>query len=222
MELAEKGTLFLDEVDQIPYHIQPKLLRVLQEREFSRIGGKEQSMNVRIIAASNKNLKNLVKEGKFREDLYYRLNVIKLAIPTLKERKEDIPLLVKYFINQMNGQLGKDVKDISPQVKKLFYEYSWPGNVRELRNLIERAMNLCRGKYIEMEDLGDFAYDISVPDLNDIVLSDENPLEKAKELVEKKMIEKALYLCGGNKRKTAQLLKISRSTLYTKLEKMSE
>lgn len=220
LELAEKGTLFLDEVDQLPYHIQPKLLRVLQEREFSRIGGKTRSMDVRIIAASNKNLAALVKEGKFREDLYYRLNVIRLTIPPLRERKEDISLLVNHFIKQMNGRMSKDIKGAASEVMKIFYEYSWPGNVRELKNLIERAMYMCKGKYIELNDLGDFTSEIFKPELKESVLNDNNPLEKAKELVENKIIKEALEICGGNKRKTAELLKISWATLYNKLDKM--
>lgn len=136
LELAEKGTLFLDEVDKMPYNMQPKLLRVLQEKEFSRIGGKMKKMDVRIIAASNRNLLSLVREGKFREDLYYRLNIIRMSIPPLRERKEDIPILVRQEINEMNRKLNKNINGISPQVMRLFNNYSWPGNVRELKNII--------------------------------------------------------------------------------------
>lgn len=222
LELAEKGALFLDEVDQLPYHIQPKLLRVLQEKEFARIGGKTKKMDVRIIAASNKNLGRLVKEGKFREDLYYRLNIMRLAIPPLRERKEDIPLFVKKEIQEMNVLLDKKVESVSPQVMKYFYNYNWPGNVRELKNLIERAMNLCVGKQIQPGDLGDFISESLYADIKNTLLSETNPLEKARELAEREVIEKALDLCGGNKRKTAELLKISRATLYNKLEHMGK
>lgn len=220
LEIAEKGTLFLDEIDQLPYHMQPKLLRVLQEREFSRIGGKTRSMDVRIVAASNKNLSSLVKEGKFREDLYYRLNIIRLVIPPLRDRKEDLSLLINHFIKQMNVKLNKRIEGVAPEVMRIFYEYSWPGNVRELKNLIERAMYLCRGKRIELDNLGDFMADMFKPELEENVLEADSPLEKAKELVEKKIIMEAMEICGGNKRKTAELLKISRATLYNKLDKL--
>ena len=222
LELAEKGTLFLDEIDQLPYHIQPKLLRVLQEHEFSRIGGKVRKMDVRIIAASNKNLAALVREGRFREDLYYRLNVIKFTIPPLRERKDDIILLMDSFIEEMNQKLDKEVKGVTPEVMKVLYSYKWPGNIRELKNLIERAMYMCKGKRIELKDLGDFISEMLHPNFDEKVLDDNNPLEKAKELAEAKVIEEALKLCDGNKRKAAELLKISRATLYNKLEKLKK
>ncbi|MCQ4637485.1 sigma 54-interacting transcriptional regulator [Anaerovorax odorimutans] len=222
LELAEKGTLFLDEIDKLPYHIQPKLLRVLQEREFARIGGKVKPMDVRIIAASNKNLAALVREDKFREDLYYRLNVIRLTIPPLRERKEDIGLFVEQGIREMNDRLNKNVEGVSPQVMKVFNEYGWPGNVRELKNLIERAMNLCGGKRIELSDLGDFLSEALYPELDGDFLSESNPLQRARDLAEQKVILKALDLCGGNKQKTAELLKISRATLYNKLDGISK
>ncbi|MFQ7473199.1 MAG: sigma-54 interaction domain-containing protein, partial [Anaerovoracaceae bacterium] len=217
LEMAERGTLFLDEVDQLPYHMQSKLLRVLQEKEFSRIGGKTKSMDVRIIAASNKELDTLVKQGKFREDLYYRLNVVRISIPPLRERKEDIPLLTDKFIKDMNFKLGKNVESISSEVMKYFYQYRWPGNVRELMNLIERAMNLCLKSEITMEDLGDFfTYNKNI-DLNDSILYEDHPLEKARKLAEQDIIFKAIRACGGNKQKAAEFLKISRATLYNKI-----
>ncbi|MFQ8602114.1 MAG: sigma-54 interaction domain-containing protein [Anaerovoracaceae bacterium] len=217
LEMAERGTLFLDEVDQLPYHMQSKLLRVLQEKEFSRIGGKTKSMDVRIIAASNKELDMLVKQGKFREDLYYRLNVVRISIPPLRERKEDIPLLTDKFIKDMNFKLGKNVEGISSEVMKYFYQYRWPGNVRELMNLIERAMNLCLKSEITMEDLGDFfTYNKNI-DLNDSILYEDHPLEKARKLAEQDIIFKAIRACGGNKQKAAEFLKISRATLYNKI-----
>lgn len=222
LELAEKGTLFLDEVDKMPYHIQPKLLRVLQEKEFSRIGGKVRKMDVRVIAATNKNLAALVREGKFREDLYYRLNVIKLTVPPLRERKSDIPIFVEHGIREMNDRLGKNVKSISPHVMKLFYEYDWPGNVRELKNLIERAMNLCGGEQIELNDLGDFADMVLLCSADEDIDFNGNPLERAREAAERRIIAKALDICEGNKQKAAKLLKISRTTLYNKLENLNK
>lgn len=176
LELAEKGTLFLDEVDKMPYNMQPKLLRVLQEKEFSRIGGKMKKMDVRIIAASNRNLLSLVREGKFREDLYYRLNIIRMSIPPLRERKEDIPILVRQEINEMNRKLNKNINGISPQVMRLFNNYSWPGNVRELKNIIERAMNMCLGNRIELNDLGDFVDEGFGFEIDGNLFSEKDPL----------------------------------------------
>ena len=222
LELAEKGTLFLDEVDKMPYNMQPKLLRVLQEKEFSRLGGKLTKMDVRIIAASNRNLLSLVREGKFREDLYYRLNIIRMSIPPLRERKEDIPILVRQEINEMNRKLNKNINGISPQVMRLFNNYSWPGNVRELKNIIERAMNMCLGNRIELNDLGDFVDEGFGFEINGNLFSEKDPLEKAREIAEQKVIAKALELCKGNKNKTAELLKISRTTLYNKLERFEK
>lgn len=192
LELAEKGTLFLDEVDKMPYNMQPKLLRVLQEKEFSRIGGKMKKMDVRIIAASNRNLLSLVREGKFREDLYYRLNIIRMSIPPLRERKEDIPILVRQEINEMNRKLNKNINGISPQVMRLFNNYSWPGNVRELKNIIERAMNMCLGNRIELNDLGDFVDEGFGFEIDGNLFSEKDPLEKAREIAEQKVIAKAL------------------------------
>lgn len=186
LELAEKGTLFLDEVDKMPYNMQPKLLRVLQEKEFSRIGGKMKKMDVRIIAASNRNLLSLVREGKFREDLYYRLNIIRMSIPPLRERKEDIPILVRQEINEMNRKLNKNINGISPQVMRLFNNYSWPGNVRELKNIIERAMNMCLGNRIELNDLGDFVDEGFGFEIDGNLFSEKDPLEKARRLLNKK------------------------------------
>ena len=222
LELAEKGTLFLDEVDKMPYNMQPKLLRVLQEKKFSRIGGKMKKMDVRIIAASNRNLLSLVREGKFREDLYYRLNIIRMSIPPLRERKEDIPILVRQEINEMNRKLNKNINGISPQVMRLFNNYSWPGNVRELKNIIERAMNMCLGNRIELNDLGDFVDEGFGFEIDGNLFSEKDPLEKAREIAEQKVIAKALELCKGNKNKTAELLKISRTTLYNKLERFEK
>ena len=217
LEMAENGTLFLDEIDQLPYHIQPKLLRVLQEKEFSRIGGRSRKMNVRIIAASNKNLEELVRAGNFREDLYYRLNVIRISIPPLRERQEDIPALIDKFIGDMNEKLDKKVKSVSNDVMKIFYNYHWPGNVRELMNVIERAMNMCTGNYIDTEDLGDFISRQLKMNVREDVFKDDAPLERAREICEREVILKALESCGGNRIKAANMLKISRATLYNKL-----
>ncbi len=218
-ELADKGTLFLDEVDQLPYHVQPKLLRALQEKEVTRIGGRTVPVNIRVIAATNKNLSELVAEGKFREDLYYRLNVIKMKIPPLRERKQDIPLLAENQRKRLNDSMAKSVKGISKEAMELFMNYSWPGNVRQLNNVLESAMNLCEGEILLPEHFEDFFAEILTPNVSREYLSEENPIERAKNAAEAEVIKKALEVCGYNKAKTAAMLKISRTALYHKIER---
>lgn len=153
-EQADGGTIFLDEIGDMPHEMQVKLLRVLQEREFERIGGCETiRCNVRIIAATHKNLEEAIEKGTFREDLYYRLNVIPVHLPSLKERKEDIPTLAEHFIKKLNAGMEMNIKGFSEEAMDCFYSYHWPGNVRELENLIERLMVLCDGEYIGLRDL---------------------------------------------------------------------
>ncbi|MDK2909426.1 MAG: sigma-54 dependent transcriptional regulator, acetoin dehydrogenase operon transcriptional, partial [Bacteroidales bacterium] len=153
-ELADKGTLFLDEIGEMPPEMQVKLLRAIQEGRITRVGGqKEIPVDVRIIAATNRNLLQLVQEGKFREDLFYRLNVINLVIPPLRERLEDLPLLAEHFINKINKRLGKSIRGVSKDAIKVLREYKWPGNVRELENVFERAILLCQGDIIQAWDL---------------------------------------------------------------------
>jgi formate hydrogenlyase transcriptional activator len=144
-EMADKGTLFLDEVGDIPSALQPKLLRVLQEQEFERLGsGRTHKVNVRLVAATNRNLVNMLARGQFRSDLYYRLNVFPLLLPTLRERREDIPVLVTHFVKLFSRRIGKQVDSIPPETMAAFQWYSWPGNIRELQNLVERAVILSR------------------------------------------------------------------------------
>lgn len=153
-EQAEGGTIFLDEVGDMPVEMQVKLLRVLQEREFERIGGCETiQCNVRVIAATHRNLEEAIEIGNFREDLYYRLNVIPIYLPSLKERKEDIPMLLEHFISKINSRMETDVKGLSEEAVDCLCNYHWPGNVRELENLIERLAVLCSGEYMELKDL---------------------------------------------------------------------
>jgi transcriptional regulator with GAF, ATPase, and Fis domain len=143
--MADKGTLFLDEVGDIPSALQPKLLRVLQEQEFERLGsGRTHKVNVRLVAATNRNLVNMLARGQFRSDLYYRLNVFPLLLPTLRERREDIPVLVTHFVKLFSRRIGKQVDSIPPETMAAFQWYSWPGNIRELQNLVERAVILSR------------------------------------------------------------------------------
>ena len=217
-EMADKGTIFLDEVDQIPYHIQPKLLRVLQEREITRIGGKTKPLDIRVISATNKNLWQMVKDGKFREDLFYRLNVIEVNIPPLSERKEDIPLLVNVQLEKLNRQMVKDVKKVSNEVMELFLSYDWPGNVRELNNLLERSMILCQDEVLKPEHLGNFVSKV-LESRVELSFTSDAPLEEIRKHAEANAIRKALEVTGGNRSKTANILKISRIALYDKLKK---
>ncbi|SHJ41341.1 PAS domain S-box-containing protein [Geosporobacter subterraneus DSM 17957] len=153
-EQANTGTIFLDEIGDMPMEMQVKLLRVLQEREFERVGGEETlRCDVRIVAATNRNLEELIDKGSFREDLYYRLNVIPIYLPALKERREDIPVLVRHFLDKINGKLGKSIQQVAPEVEEAFFYYDWPGNIRELENLMERLIALVDGDQIELKDI---------------------------------------------------------------------
>ncbi len=153
-EQASTGTIFLDEVGDMPMEMQVKLLRVLQEREFERVGGEETiRCDVRIVAATNRNLEELIEKDAFREDLYYRLNVIPIELPALKERQEDISLLVKHFLDKINSKMGKNVQQVAPEVEEAFLCYDWPGNIRELENLMERLIALIDGESIELKDI---------------------------------------------------------------------
>ncbi|MCG8484684.1 MAG: sigma 54-interacting transcriptional regulator [Clostridia bacterium] len=216
-EIANNGTLFIDEINQMPYNLQPKLLRVLQEQEVDRIGGEKSiPIDVRIIAASNKDLYHLVKESKFREDLYYRLNVVEIDVPPLRERRDDISSLTKMMIEKFNNLLGKNVIDIDDRIIKRFMDYEWPGNVRELQNTIEKAMN-----FVEEDTLTMQHFDFNSEANDEIELSHyENPIEEAKRQAERMIIKKALNKCNGNKTKTAEYLKIPRTLLYQKMKRL--
>ena len=215
-ERANHGTLFLDEVDQIPYNMQPKLLRVLQENEIIRIGGGKTQIDVRIIAATNKDLKAMVLNKQFREDLYYRLNVVNIKTPPLREHKEDIGLLVNQRIKELNSQMGRSIKGITNDAIQLLEQYDWPGNIRELFNVVERSMNMCDTNMLDVNDFRDIFFevqkagasksDIKVTTLNDILL-----------FTEKENIVKALRLCDNNKTKAAEMLGISRTALHHKI-----
>ena len=217
-ELANHGTLFLDEVDQLPYHIQPKLLRVLQEKEVTRIGGTPTPIDVRVIAATNKDLWQMVLDDKFREDLYYRLNVMEIQIPPLAERKEDIPLLVEHQLKKIRQEAVTNVTKVSKETMELFLRYDWPGNVRELNNLLERSVILCQEDTLKPEHLGSFVSKVLDSQM-ELLLTSEAPLEQIRMRAEANAIEKALELTGGNRSKTAEMLKISRTSLYDKLKK---
>ncbi|GAB4435024.1 MAG: sigma-54 dependent transcriptional regulator [bacterium] len=213
-ELANGGTLFLDEIGDIPLSLQPKLLRVLQDKVIERIGGIGSiKVEVRIISATNKDLLEEVKKGNFREDLYYRLSVIPIYVPPLRERKEDIPYLVEHFLKKYNSRFGKNVR-LSRELMTKFFDYDFPGNVRELENMIERLVALANNN----EELGVEALNSNFVKSERSFSSDILPLEEYISKVEKEYIHKVLSLCDGNKTKAAELLGISRKNLWEKLK----
>jgi transcriptional regulator with PAS, ATPase and Fis domain len=217
-ELADGGTLFLDEIGEMQFEMQVKLLRVLQENLYFRVGGaKEVKVDVRIVAATNKDLEKMVDEGLFRRDLYYRLNVVAIEIPPLREHKGDIPELVYQFIYEFSQAHAKEVNDISSDLMGALVKYNWPGNVRELRNVIERLVVLTEGRVINKEYLPPALLEKLHSKTGEV---GEILLETATKNVERKIIMKALQDAGGNKRKAAQLLGIPRSTLYYRLHKL--
>ena len=213
-ELANTGTIFLDDVDDMSSSVQVKLLRVLQEREFERVGGTETiKVDVRIISASKKDLSIEIKNGKFREDLFYRLNVINIHLPPLRDRKDDIKLLIEQFIKKYSNKTNKKIKGVSENALSLILNYNWPGNVRELENVIERAIILTDGDYIREEHLPGF---ISQPvsELQEQGFS----ISQAKSEAEKRQIIKALEESQGKKTEAAKKLGISRKTLWQKVK----
>jgi len=215
-EMANGGTIFLDEIGDIGAKLQLDLLRILQEKEFSRVGGNEViKVDVRIIAATNRDLKKAIEEGKFREDLYYRLNVISILIPPLRERKEDIPLLVDHFIEKFNIEMKKKIEGISPEALNSIMAYTWPGNVRELENTIERAMVITKGTMINVEDLGL----PSRAEENSLTCAAPPSGDKSMKAVEKDHMAKILKENDWNIQRSAEILGIDRVTLYNKIRK---
>ncbi|EKD82018.1 MAG: hypothetical protein ACD_39C01520G0002 [uncultured bacterium] len=213
-ERADGGSLFLDEIGDMASMTQTKLLRVLQEQEFERIGGNETiRVDVRLIAATNKTLLDEIKRGKFREDLYYRLNVVEIHIPPLRERMEDVTELVEHFVEEFRQKYNKPDLAISKQAMQTLLNYSWPGNVRELRNVIERAVVLSRTAQIESED---FPEKIGQPSLLPGDSAEEDHIFTLQEM-ERMYVRKVLEYAGGNKLKAARLLNIDPKTLRTKL-----
>lgn len=212
-ELANGGTIFLDEIGEINQATQVKLLRVLQEKKFERVGGEETiEVDIRIVAATNRKLEDEVAAGKFREDLYYRLNVVRIEMPSLRERKDDIPLLMHSFLREFNIENEKNIKGFDNRSKAAMIKYSWPGNIRELKNCVESAVVMCNGDEIKIEDLP-----------NSVRLKDEEktisiPMGTTMDEAEKIIIQETLAANGGNKTKTADVLGIGRKTLHRKLE----
>lgn len=224
-EQADSGTILLDEVGELPLQAQATLLRVLQEREVSRIGGRRPiPIDVRVVAATNRNLEQAVVSGAFRSDLYYRLNVFEVTLPPLRQRRDDLPLLIEHFIDRLNGRLGLRIQGVSPTALERLLAYDWPGNVRELENVLQRAMILADGPMIEPSNLPAArtpARDVSTTEnYADLPGRFEEVVAKATERVERTLIENTLALCHGNRTKTAAALGMSRRTLFTKLKKL--
>ncbi len=210
-EIAEGGTIFFDEIGEMSINTQAKLLRVIQEKEFEKLGSNNiQKMDVRFIAATNKDLRQLVGEGKFREDLYYRLSVVHLEIPSLNERKEDILPLVNYFINAFNKKYDKSIKSISNETISIFLEHSWPGNIRELKNCMERSIIFCDDSEISPKNLP-MQYKKTAD------FSGSN-IKSVYDKVTREVILDALNKANGNKTKAADILNINRRTLYNKMK----
>jgi two-component system response regulator HydG len=209
-EMANGGTIFLDEIGEVSPPTQILLLRVLQDHRFERVGGEETlEVDVRVIAATNKKLTEEMKKGTFREDLYYRLNVIPIFIPPLRERKDDIPVLASHFLQKFIHERGKEVTSFSPEVMEILLAHSWPGNVRELENVIDHAIIIAKQNKILTKDLPQFLFQRPLPTQESTTLQD----------YEKSLILKTLQETNWNKHKAAKILNINRSTLYGKMKR---
>jgi DNA-binding NtrC family response regulator len=221
-EMADGGTLFLDEIGDISLAVQVKLLRVLQERQFERVGGNETlSVNVRLICATQRDLKEEIRKGSFREDLYYRLNVVPISLPPLRERREDILLLAEHFINKFSQKMGREITGLSEEAKTLLLKYAFPGNIRELENMLERAIALIKGSVIQAEDLPEEVCGQARP-IQTICekIQGSKPLTQAVHLFEQEYIQSVLEKTRGKKGQAAELLGISRKTLWEKIKEL--
>ena len=215
-KMANEGTLFLDEIGDIPLHLQVKLLRAIEENEILPVGGNTPiKTNVRIIAATNRNLEEDLEKGTFRDDLFYRLNVVEIKLPSLNERREDIPLLVKHFIDKYNVELNRNIKNVDNETMRILLNYSWKGGIRELENVIERALILCEDEFITKRDLPpnmtDIDYEADIPDR----------MKDAVATFEKKHIISILKRVDNNKEEAAKILDISLSSLYRKMDELN-
>lgn len=216
--MAEGGTIFLDEIGDLSYELQVKLLRVLQDGEYYPLGSNEPlKADVRVITATNKDLLQRVQEGRFRDDLYYRINVIQINVPGLRERKEDIPLLVEHFIEKFNKKMQKNIKQLSNRAHEILFNYNFPGNIRELENTIEHGFILCKKNTIDVEHLPSYLLDKNKPKVK-TSLSKTSISEL--EMMEKESILDALRRCQWNRQKAADALGLSRTTLWRKLKKL--
>lgn len=218
-ELADKGTLFIDEINQMPLPIQPKLLRALQENEIERVGGTSSiPVDVRIIVTTNQDLRAMVQDNKFRKDLFYRLHVIVIKVPPLRERLEDIPLLIDYFVHHYNKTMGRNISHVDERIYKSFQNFDWPGNVRQLQNVIERGISFAKSGYLGLEDL----------DLGDGMQGEiqagrpdsPDPIKAVRDAAERKLIVATLARMKGNRTKAAESLGIPRTLLYQKMSRL--
>jgi len=217
-EEANGGTLFLDEIGELPLNLQVKLLRVLQEETIRRLGdSKDMHVDVRIVAATHRDLAAEVKAGRFREDLFYRINVLHVAIPPLRERREDIPLLIDHFVARNNARLGTQIRGLSAEARKTLLEYGWPGNVRELENTVERAMVLCETDTIQASDLPERIREALDP-VQVQLRSGELSIKKTVSAIERILIRRALQKTKGNRTRAAELLEISHRALLYKIK----
>ncbi|MCD4820353.1 MAG: sigma-54 dependent transcriptional regulator [Candidatus Cloacimonetes bacterium] len=217
-EQAHEGTIFLDEISNLPLSLQPKLLRVIQEKKVQRIGSNKQfKIDVRIIAASNQNIVDDVKSGKFRNDLFYRIHEFSIKLPTLKERIEDIPLIAKYFLNNEINKYEKKIKGFDSKAIKKLMNHCWPGNIRELRNVIRRAIILCENDFITADHLLFTNFEIDEAELLD---QSDLTIESATKIAKTKVIKKAILEAKGNKTEAAKILGVSRRQLYWELDKL--
>jgi DNA-binding NtrC family response regulator len=216
-ELADRGTLFLDEIGEISSHIQVKLLRVIQDKRFERVGGQETiQSNFRLITATNQDLRELVAAGKFREDLFYRLSIININMPPLREHPEDIPLLIKHFLKKYTADTQKDIRTLSIDALKLMQSFPWPGNVRQIENALESAVAMCEGNMIRVRDLPLELQDLPVETDADLP---KGSLPQVVESVEKRLILKAMEQSGGIKAQAAKRLGITERILSYKIDK---
>jgi len=232
-ELANHGTIFLDEIGKVSRAVQAKLLRVVEEKEFERVGGtRTLRSDVRVIAATNLDLEEAIRRNEFREDLFYRLNIIPIVLPALRDRREDIPYLVDHFLNKISRDLGRGRKDLDPAVLDLFQTYPWPGNVRELEAAIHRAFVLASGETLTLADFDWIALHVrggaqggasprssALPGLSPAVSLEPGGYEEALERYDRQLIAAALAQCQGRIRETARVLGIARNTLRAKMKK---
>ncbi len=217
-EEASGGTLFLDEIGELPLNLQVKLLRVLQEETIRRLGdARDVKVDVRIVAATHRDLAAEVKAGRFREDLFYRINVLALAIPPLRERREDVALLIDHFLARNNARLGTQIRGLTAEARKLLFEYAWPGNVRELENTLERAMVLCDGETLDVGDLPERIRDALDP-VQVQLATGELSVKKTVSAIEQILIRRALQRTKGNRTRAAELLEISHRALLYKIK----
>ncbi|MCB2190006.1 MAG: sigma 54-interacting transcriptional regulator [Deltaproteobacteria bacterium] len=216
-ELAETGTIFLDEIGDMPLNMQVKLMRVLQEKEIEKLGGKPRKVDFRLIAATNRDLEQMMEDNTFRHDLYYRLNVVNIRLPPLRVMKDDLPMLVNHFIKEIRQVMPKDVSSISDEAMEIITKHSWPGNIRELRNMLEGAMIRCKGAQINVEHLPPGLGKPACVKLSDTTSG--YTLREQMENAEKAIIREALEKAGQNRTKAAKMLGIHRTGLYQKMKK---